>query len=146
MCVNCSSCERIMRYWLLAVLLLSTPAIARQSLPYKECMRTAAAQSAIDLCADQEAKRSEKELHRTYRKLLSEVENEPGATARVAAMESAWAAYRNRYMAAMYPAKDKQAEYGSMYPMEADLLLAQLTKAHVKALEVLLRQYGPAGR
>lgn len=135
-----------MKYLLLAVLLLSGPAIAQESLPYAECMRTAATQSAIDLCADQEARRSVKTLNQTYRKLLSEVENQPGATAKVAAMERAWVAYRDRYMAAMYPAKDKQAEYGSMYSMEADLLLAELTKAHINALEVLSKQYDPAAR
>lgn len=47
-------------------------------------------------------------------------------------------------MAAMYPAKDKQTEYGSGYPMEADLLLAQLTEVQINALEALLKQYAPA--
>jgi hypothetical protein len=37
-------------------------------------------------------------------------------------------------MEAMYPAEDKQAEYGSVYPMEADLLRAKLTQRQVTAL------------
>ncbi|MGA7539112.1 MAG: lysozyme inhibitor LprI family protein [Steroidobacteraceae bacterium] len=85
-----------------------------------------------------------KELNQTYRKLLSEAENQSGAAAKVAAMERAWVTYRDRYMAAMYPAKDKQTEYGSGYPMEADLLLAQLTEVQINALEALLKQYAPA--
>jgi hypothetical protein len=44
-------------------------------------------------------------------------------------------------MEAMYPASDKQAEYGSAYPMEADLLKAKLTRQHVAALEEMLKQY-----
>jgi len=49
---------------------------------------------------------------------------------RFKAAERAWIAYRDAYMGAMYPAKDKQAEYGSIYPMEADLLRAKLTQRH----------------
>jgi len=45
-------------------------------------------------------------------------------------------------METMYPAKDKQARYGSIYPMEADLLLAKLTQRQVRALKELLQQYG----
>jgi uncharacterized protein YecT (DUF1311 family) len=41
----------------------------------------------------------------------------------------------------MYPAKDKQTEYGSMYPMEVDQLTAKLTRQQVTALTELLRQY-----
>jgi len=44
-------------------------------------------------------------------------------------------------MDAMYPAKDKQSEYGSIYPMEADLLRAKLTQRQVTALKELLQQY-----
>ena len=44
-------------------------------------------------------------------------------------------------MEAMYPAKNKQAEYGSIYPMEADLLRAKLTQRQVTALKELLQQY-----
>jgi hypothetical protein len=41
----------------------------------------------------------------------------------------------------MYPAIDKQAEYGSVYPMEVDLLRAKLTLQQVEALKDLLRQF-----
>ena len=44
-------------------------------------------------------------------------------------------------MDAMYPAENKQAEYGSIYPMEAGLLRAKLTQRQVTALKELLRQY-----
>ena len=60
---------------------------------------------------------------------------------RFKAAERAWIAYRDAYMGAMYPAKDKQAEYGSIYPMEADLLRAKLTQRQVTALRELLQQY-----
>jgi hypothetical protein len=44
-------------------------------------------------------------------------------------------------MEAMYPAPDKQSEYGSIYPTEADLLRAELTMQQIKALKDLLKQY-----
>jgi uncharacterized protein YecT (DUF1311 family) len=52
----------------------------------------------------------------------------------------AWIAYRDAYIEAMYPA-DKRAEYGSMYPLEADLLRAKLTQQQVAALSEMLQQY-----
>ena len=54
----------------------------------------------------------------------------PEAAAKIKTAQRAWIAYRDAYMGAMYPAKDKQAEYGSIYPMEADLLRAKLTQRH----------------
>ncbi|MBW4053720.1 MAG: DUF1311 domain-containing protein [Proteobacteria bacterium] len=135
-----------MKYLLPALILVSTPVIAQPQDLYNKCMRTAITQLALDLCASQEAARSDKELNDVYRKLLSEIGDQHDVTAKVMAMERVWIAYRDQYMAAMYPAKDKQAEYGSMYPMEADILLAKLTREHVNALKSLLRQYGPADR
>jgi hypothetical protein len=44
----------------------------------------------------------------------------------------------------LYPATDKQAEYGSMFPMEWDLFRAELTQQHVAALRSILQHYnGP---
>lgn len=41
----------------------------------------------------------------------------------------------------MYPEEHKQVEYGSVYPMEIDLLRATLTREHVTALKQLLQRY-----
>ena len=61
-------------------------------------------------------------------------------------MERTWITYRNRYMGAMYPAKDKQAEYGSIFPMEADLVLAKITEDHIGELQTVVNQYNPITR
>ena len=34
----------------------------------------------------------------------------------------------------MYPEENKQAAYGTMFPMEVDLLYASLTRGHIKAM------------
>ena len=72
--------------------------------------------------------------------------SEPEAVAKIKAAERAWIAYRDAYTDAMYPAKDKQTEYGSTYPMEVDLLRAKLTQRQVTALKELLQQYSGAER
>ena len=133
-----------MKYFLLVSLLLSAPAMAQQPFSYNKCMRTAMTQTAMNLCSYRKAALLDRKANSVYRKLLFEATSEPSATAKIVEMERAWIAYRDRYMAAMYPAKHKVAEYGSIYPLEANLLLAQLTKTHIRALEVLLKQYGPA--
>jgi uncharacterized protein YecT (DUF1311 family) len=105
-------------------------------------MKRANAQSEMNVCANEEAVRVEAELNEIYHKLLSKVASQPEAIERIKTSERAWIAYRDAYMDAMYPAKDKQAEYGSIYPMEFDLRRAKLTKQQVAALKDLLEQYG----
>jgi hypothetical protein len=41
----------------------------------------------------------------------------------------------------MFPADNKQAEYGSIYPMEVNLYLASLTQQHIGALADMLARY-----
>ncbi len=95
----------------------------------------------MNACANEETARVDAELNAIYRKVLSEASTQPEAIAKIKAAERAWITYRDAYMAAMYPAKDKQVEYGSIYPMEADLLRARLTKQHLVDLRQLLQQH-----
>jgi len=95
----------------------------------------------MNACANEEAVRVDADLNDVYRKLLSKAASRPEALAKIKAAERAWVAYRDAYIDAMYPANDKQAEYGSVYPMEVDLLRAKLTGQQVAALRALLEQY-----
>ena len=95
----------------------------------------------MNACASEEAARVDAELNTVYRNLLSKAASQPEAVAKIKASERAWITFRDAYMDAMYPAKNKQAEYGSVYPMEADLLKAKLTRQQVAALEEMLKQY-----
>jgi uncharacterized protein YecT (DUF1311 family) len=95
----------------------------------------------MNACASGEAARLDAELNEVYRKLLSQAASQAGAVAKVKAAERAWIAYRDAYLDAMYPAEDKPAEYGTIYPMEAELLRAKLTQQQVTALKELLKQY-----
>jgi len=133
-----------MRYlWIaIALLMASLPALAQDSAQYRACNDKAKTQGEMNACASEEAARVDAELNTVYRKLLSKAASQSEAVAKIKASERAWITYRDAYMEAMYPAKDKQAEYGSVYPMEADLLKAKLTRQQVAALEEIARQYG----
>jgi uncharacterized protein YecT (DUF1311 family) len=128
-----------MRYLAIAFLIASLPALAQDSAQYRACNEKAKAQAEMNACASEEAARVDAELNEVYRKLLSQTANQPEATAKIKAAERAWIAYRDAYMDAMYPAKNKQAEYGSIYPMEADLLRAKVTERQVTALTEVRR-------
>lgn len=129
--------------FLVAVLLLaSLPGFARDSEQYRACNAKAKTQGEMNACANSEAARADAQLNRMYRKLLAQAAGQPEALAKIKSAQRAWLTYRDAYMDAMFPAKDKQAEYGSIYAMDADLLRAKLTQQQLTSLEQLLRQYG----
>ena len=130
-----------MKYLAMVLLIASLPGLAQDSPQYLACNKKAKTQGEINACANEEAARVDGELNDVYRKLLSKAAGEPEAVAKIKAAERAWIAYRDAYMEAMYPAEDKQAEYGSIYPMEAALLRAELTQQQVAALKRLVQQY-----
>jgi len=118
-----------------------TPALAQNSAAYRACTAKAKAQPELNSCAAEEATRVDAELNAIYRELLAKAVEEPDAVAKIKAAERAWVLYRDAYMEAMYPAEDKQAEYGSIYPMDAALLRAKLTQHQIAALKDLVEQY-----
>lgn len=124
-----------------ALVVASLPTFAQNSAQYRACNKNAKTQGEMNACASDEAARADAELNVVYRKLLSKAARQPDAMEKIKASERAWIIYRDAYTDAMYPAKDKQAEYGSIYPMEADLLKAKLTRQQVAALEEMLKQY-----
>ena len=94
-------------------------------------------------CAGAEAKRVDAKLNSTYRALLAKVESQPEAVAKIKVAERAWVIYRDAYIEATYPAKDKRTEYGSIYPLEVALLRAKLTQRQVTALKDILQHCTP---
>ena len=118
----------------------------QNSAAYKACNQKAQTQAEMNRCAHEEATRADAELNRVYDRVLSKAAAESEAVAKIKAAEKAWIAYRDAYMEAMYPAANKQSEYGSIYPMEADLLRARLTSQHVVDLKELLQQYSGGPR
>ena len=128
-------------YCCLLILLASCFCWSQNSDQYRACSKDAVSQHEMHVCANEEAIRVDNELNRVYRLLLSKVRDNPLATAKIKAAQKAWIKYRDAYIEAMYPAKDKQAEYGSIFPMEVDLLGAKLTHQQIGALKDLLKEY-----
>ncbi len=129
-----------MRYLILC-LLVPLSLFAQDSPQYQACTNKAQAQMQLNQCAGEEAARVEAELDVIYRKLLHTAAGDTVAAGKIKAMQRTWLTYRDAYIEAMYPAKDKQAEYGSIYPMDVALLNAKLTRRQINALKELLHAY-----
>ena len=133
-----------MRYmgFILALALPTWSPLAQESAEYRACSEKARTQAQMNACANEEATRADADLSRAYDNVLSKAESDPEAVAKIKALETAWTAYRDAYIEATYPARDKQAEYGSVYPMEVDILRAKLTRQQIAAVKDLLQHYG----
>ena len=128
---------------MLLTLLGQTPCFAHDSAEYRPCSDKANTQAEMTACAGAEAKRVDAKLNSTYRALLARAASQPEAVAKIKAADRAWVAYRDAYIEATYPAKDKATEYGTIYPLDVALLRAKLTQRQVAALEDMLRYYTP---
>ncbi len=127
---------------LLVTVLGCSASLAQNSEQYTRCINKATTQTTMNACASEEARRADAELNDIFQKLLSAAANQPASVKKIRAAERAWIAYRDAHISAMYPAKDKHATYGSMFPMEVDLLRAKLTQQQIGALKDLLKQCG----
>jgi uncharacterized protein YecT (DUF1311 family) len=131
------------KYFGLIILLASSLCCSQDSPEYHACSQNANTQHEMHACASEEARRADAELNKVYKLVLSKVRDNALATTKIRAAQRAWLVYRDAYIEATYPAKDKQAEYGSMFPMEVDLLAAKLTRQQTAALRELLSRYEP---
>lgn len=136
----------IMKHMLIVFLLVPLASVAQESAAYRTCNDKATTQMEMNTCAGEEAARVDARLNDVYHELLSTAGKRLEAVVKIKAAEKSWVAYRDAYMEAMYPAKDKQVEYGSIYLMEASLLRAKLTERHTTELKELLQQYSGEGR
>src|SRR5262249_50821414 len=123
------------------LLMIAGTAFAQESAGCKSWGDKASSQQELNVCAGEEAARADAKLNEVYRKLLLAAGRRSGTVQKIKIAQRAWIAYRDAYLAASFPAVNKQAEYGSMYPMESHLLSAKLTQRQTVALEELLKQY-----
>src|SRR3954468_6026592 len=96
---------------------LSTAALSGQSQNLVDPCGRALTQADLTMCAGNEAARVDRLLDKAYSAVLKRASAVPGAVAKVKAAQDAWLAYRNAYIEANWPLDNKQAEYGTMYPM-----------------------------
>jgi uncharacterized protein YecT (DUF1311 family) len=97
----------------------------------------------MNRCADLDARHADADLNRVYRELLSKLKNDDNATKKLRAGQRAWLAFRDAHLQELYSAKDKQAEYGSMYPMCYAQVSTAMTKERVGQLRRMLDDKDP---
>jgi uncharacterized protein YecT (DUF1311 family) len=131
-----------MRFVITVLIVTLSPllCIAQNSDPLQDCLKTAGTQAEINRCAREDARRADAALKDVNDKLLAAVATDPQAIAKITAAEKAWTAYRAAYVEAMWPNPDKRF-YGTIYPTNADLLIASLTRKHIEDVKELLKEH-----
>jgi len=105
---------------------------------FTDCDKTAHTQADLTECGSNDYKSADDELNRTYQQLLKKAAGDPVAVQKISAAQRAWVAFRDAQIAALYPAEDKQKEYGTVFPMCANLALADLARERTKMLKRML--------
>lgn len=119
---------------------------ASTSSQFRECAQRDVSLDGMNRCAVNEVAQAESDLDETYKTLRSKAGQVPGALEKAEELQKVWTQYRDAYIAAMFPATDKQAAYGSVYGMNVDLLRAALTRNQIARLRELATRYSEGGK
>ena len=99
-------------------------------------MQYATAQTQTELseqtCAT--SQEADKELDQVYQQVMKASESEKRFTAALKKAQQAWVSFRDLHLASLYPAENKQMEYGSIYPMCYCLEKTRLTRERIAQL------------
>ena len=83
-------------------------------------------------------KKSDIELNKVYQKILTEYNSDSIFINRLKKTQGIWITYRDAELEMKFPAENKQAKYGSVYPICVSLFLKELTEERTKKLRVWL--------
>ena len=81
------------------------------------CLENAATQREMNVCTELSYEAVDKELHRIYHDIERLYADDRNFLAALRKSQQAWLASRDADLDAMFPAEDKQLQYGSAYPM-----------------------------
>jgi uncharacterized protein YecT (DUF1311 family) len=107
------------------------------------CWKTAMAQSEMNRCADLDARAADADLNHVYQELLAKLKAGGTATRKLRAAQRAWLAFKDAHLQSLYPAEDKQAEYGSIFPMCYSQVATAMTKERIAQLRRMLDDKDP---
>jgi uncharacterized protein YecT (DUF1311 family) len=122
----------------LLCLLLCASGRSQQKTDAGTCEQKAQTQLDLNTCAAEKLRSEDTKLDRVYQELLERTKSDPVATAKIRSAQEAWVAFRDAQLEALFPADDKQDQYGSAYPMCAAAARAQLTAERTKMLESMV--------
>jgi uncharacterized protein YecT (DUF1311 family) len=108
-----------------------------------QCWKTAMAQSEMNHCADLDTREADADLNHVYQRLLSKMKGDDNATKKLRVAQRAWVAFRDAHLQELFPAQDKQREYGSMYPMCYAQVVTAMTKERTVQLRRMLDDKDP---
>jgi uncharacterized protein YecT (DUF1311 family) len=136
--------KRVKSFAIVIVLvIIGSRCFGQNSAGFKNCADKAQTQFELDKCASDDAERADQALNTAYRGFLAKIAGDSLAIEKLKAAEAAWIRYRDAYIEAVYPARDKQLAYGTEYPMDVDLLRAKITREHLAAISDLINEYQP---
>jgi uncharacterized protein YecT (DUF1311 family) len=110
-----------------------------------DCMNSATTQTELNLCAGEKLRQADTELNSVYKQLLAAAQKDRLAVAKIRTAQRAWLTFRDAQLEAVFPSKNKQVEYGSMYPMCDAGLATKMTLQRISELSRMLRQWGKGG-
>ncbi len=74
------------------------------------------------------------EMTRIYSQIIKEYAHDKEFIEKMKTAQRAWIRFRDAHLEALYPAKDKQSEYGSSYPSCYAMGILQLTRERIDHL------------
>jgi uncharacterized protein YecT (DUF1311 family) len=95
-------------------------------------------QGDLDDEAAAQFKAADREMNRVYEAILKKYAKDTVFIAKLKNAQRAWLAFRDAELAANYPDPEPQFAYGSVYPMCASYLVAELTRERTKQLKAWL--------
>jgi len=104
-----------------------------------KCLSAAKTQYESNQCAGRDYQQADRELNETYQAVIKKMSIDGGKKGalfvqKFRAAQRAWLKWRDAEMQAIYPAKDKQDAYGSIFPLCAAERMAEMTRERTKQL------------
>jgi len=95
-------------------------------------------QAEMNKDANEEYIKVDKELNIVYQKILTEYKSDSIFIDKLKRTQRIWISYKDAELEMKFPAKNKQFEYGSVYPMCVSLFLKEMTNVRTEKLRVWL--------
>ena len=88
--------------------------------------------------ADREYTKANDELNNVYQQILYDYKIDTVFTQKLVIAQRLWLKFRDAHIASIFPAYEKQREYGTVYPMCNLILLTSITKERTAQLKLWL--------